>query len=196
MINKVRRTFPAHAAGDLHGPGLQRHADERGHHQNVNGQAITLALKPRTTATPRTGRASSSRSRSNFQHAQLPVALLPGRGGFEPRHRRAAARGATGEMVANLRAGNIDGFLGPDPFNQRAVFEEVGFIHLPGTCGTATPAAPSAPAPSSSEEPQHLCRAVPRRCSPLRPPWRAARKNRELIAKVIAPQGHLNQPGR
>jgi nitrate/nitrite transport system substrate-binding protein len=34
------------------------------------------------------------------------------------------------EMVANLRAGNIDGYLGPDPFNQRAVFEEVGFIHL------------------------------------------------------------------
>ena len=34
------------------------------------------------------------------------------------------------EMVANLRAGNIDGFLGPDPFNQRAVFEEAGFIHI------------------------------------------------------------------
>ena len=34
------------------------------------------------------------------------------------------------EMVANLRAGNIDGFLGPDPFNQRAVFDEVGFIHI------------------------------------------------------------------
>ena len=33
-------------------------------------------------------------------------------------------------MVANLRAGNIDGFLGPDPFNQRAVFDEVGFIHV------------------------------------------------------------------
>jgi nitrate/nitrite transport system substrate-binding protein len=53
------------------------------------------------------------------------------------------------EMVANLRAGNIDGF-GPDPFNQRAVYEEVGFIHvLTRTCGTATPAA-LAPAPSSS----------------------------------------------
>ncbi|MBV5324956.1 MAG: ABC transporter substrate-binding protein, partial [Rhodospirillaceae bacterium] len=23
------------------------------------------------------------------------------------------------DMVANLRAGNIDGFLGPEPFNQR-----------------------------------------------------------------------------
>ena len=34
------------------------------------------------------------------------------------------------EMVANLRADNIDGYLGPDPFNQRAVFDGVGFIHL------------------------------------------------------------------
>jgi nitrate/nitrite transport system substrate-binding protein len=34
------------------------------------------------------------------------------------------------EMVANLRAGNIDGFLGPDPVNQRAVFDELGFIHI------------------------------------------------------------------
>ena len=34
------------------------------------------------------------------------------------------------ELVANLRAGNIEGFLGPDPFNQRAVFEEIGFIHI------------------------------------------------------------------
>ena len=34
------------------------------------------------------------------------------------------------EMVANLRAGNLDGYLGPDPFNQRAVFEDVGFIYM------------------------------------------------------------------
>ena len=33
-------------------------------------------------------------------------------------------------MVANLRAGNIDGFPGPDPFNPRAVFDEIGFIHI------------------------------------------------------------------
>ncbi len=30
------------------------------------------------------------------------------------------------EMVANLRADNIDGYLGPDPFNQRAVFDGIG----------------------------------------------------------------------
>ena len=34
-------------------------------------------------------------------------------------------------MVANLSAGNIDGCLAPDPVNQRAVFEGVGFIHIP-----------------------------------------------------------------
>ncbi len=33
------------------------------------------------------------------------------------------------EMVANLRADNIDGFLAPDPVNQRAVYDGVGFIH-------------------------------------------------------------------
>ena len=48
-------------------------------------------------------------------------------------------------MVANLRAENIDGFLGPDPFNQRAVYDGVGFIHLltREICGTAIRAAPS-----------------------------------------------------
>ena len=32
-------------------------------------------------------------------------------------------------MVANLRSGNVDGYLAPDPFNQRAVYDQVGFIH-------------------------------------------------------------------
>ncbi len=49
------------------------------------------------------------------------------------------------EMVANLKAGNVDGYLGPDPFNQRAVYENVG-LHLQtvtGTFGTGILAAPS-----------------------------------------------------
>jgi hypothetical protein len=32
------------------------------------------------------------------------------------------------EMVANLRADNIDGFLAPDNIAQRAVYDGVGFI--------------------------------------------------------------------
>ena len=34
------------------------------------------------------------------------------------------------EMVANLRADNIDGFLAPDNICQRAIFDGVGFMHI------------------------------------------------------------------
>jgi nitrate/nitrite transport system substrate-binding protein len=68
-------------------------------------------------------------------------------------------------MVANLRAGNIDGFLGPDPVNQRAVYDGVGFIHiLTATSGTATRAAPSACRRKEfvKENPNTFAAAVPR----------------------------------
>jgi nitrate/nitrite transport system substrate-binding protein len=99
------------------------------------------------------------------------------------------------EMVANLRAGNIDGFLGPDPFNQRAVFEELGFIHmLTARSGTATPAAPSACQHRAFiQQNPNTFAALYRACSTPRR-WRASPKNRELIAKVIAPAQYLNQP--
>ena len=34
------------------------------------------------------------------------------------------------EMVANLRADNIDGFLAPDNICQRAIYDGVGFMHM------------------------------------------------------------------
>ena len=34
------------------------------------------------------------------------------------------------EIIPNLGADNIDGYLGPDPFNERAVYDGVGFIHI------------------------------------------------------------------
>jgi nitrate/nitrite transport system substrate-binding protein len=34
------------------------------------------------------------------------------------------------DMVAKLTVGDLDGFLGPDPTNQRAVYEGVGYIHI------------------------------------------------------------------
>jgi nitrate/nitrite transport system substrate-binding protein len=98
------------------------------------------------------------------------------------------------EMVANLRAGNIDGFLGPDPFNQRAVFEEVGYLHTltkdlwngHPCCafGTTTEFIQQNPNTFAA-----LYRAVLTAAAMARQP-----KNRELIAKVIAPAQYLNQP--
>jgi nitrate/nitrite transport system substrate-binding protein len=133
MINKEYDAVAlpvAHAAGHQPGAGQQRHAHERGHHPEH--QRPGHHPEPQAQRQPRPQELEGLQVRHPVRvlDAQLPVALLPGRKRAEPRHRRAAARVPPAEMVANLRAGNIDGFLGPDPFNQRAVFDEVGFIHV------------------------------------------------------------------
>jgi nitrate/nitrite transport system substrate-binding protein len=77
--------------------------------QNINGQAITMALKHRTTMT---------RSLKGFRSIPFEykacttsffAALLPGRSGLNP-DTDVQLVVLPAEMVANLRAGNIDGF--------------------------------------------------------------------------------------
>jgi nitrate/nitrite transport system substrate-binding protein len=97
-------------------------------------------------------------------------------------------------MVANLRAGNIDGFLGPDPFNQRAVYDEVGFIHILSRdiwdghpcCAFGTSEEFVRQNPNTFAA---LFRAVLNAANMARDP-----QHRSLIAKVISPAAYLNQP--
>ena len=99
------------------------------------------------------------------------------------------------EMVANLRADNIDGFLGPDPMNQRAVFDGVGFIHvLSKDIWEGHPCCAFA----ASKEfvtaiAEHLRGAaqVDHRRHRLRAP---RRRTARQIAEAIAPANYLNQP--
>jgi nitrate/nitrite transport system substrate-binding protein len=98
------------------------------------------------------------------------------------------------EMVANLRAGNIDGFLGPDPFNQRAVYDEVGFIHiLSKDIWDGHPCCAFGVSEDFIKQNPNtfaaLYRSVLTAAAMAHDP-----KNRELIAKVIAPAAYLNQP--
>jgi len=98
------------------------------------------------------------------------------------------------EMVANLRAGNIDGFLGPDPFNQRAVYDEVGFIHiLSKDIWDGHPCCAFGVSDDFIKQNPNtfaaLYRSVLTAADMARDP-----KNRELIAKVISPTAYLNQP--
>ncbi|MCU0775058.1 MAG: ABC transporter substrate-binding protein, partial [Ideonella sp.] len=98
------------------------------------------------------------------------------------------------EMVANLRAGNIDGFLGPDPFNQRAVFEEVGFIHvLTRDLWDGHPCCAFGTSQAFIQSNPNTFIALYRAVLTAAAMAREAR-NRELIAKVISPQAYLNQP--
>jgi nitrate/nitrite transport system substrate-binding protein len=96
--------------------------------------------------------------------------------------------------VANLKAGNVDGFLAPDPFNQRAVFEKVGFIHMLSKeiwdghpcCAFAASKDFAAKMPNTFGA---LFRAIVDATH-----YAADPGHRKEIAAAIAPANYLNQP--
>lgn len=162
--------------------------------QNVNGQAITLALKHKNNRDPKNWKGFKFAIPFEFSMHNMLLRYYLAEAGIDPDKDVQLRVVPPAEMVANLRAGNIDGFLGPDPFNQRAVYEEVGFIHLltkdiwngHPCCafGTSTDFIQKNPHTFAA-----LYRAVLTSAAMARD-----QKNRELIAKVISPQAYLNQP--
>ena len=98
------------------------------------------------------------------------------------------------EMVANLRAGNLDGYLSPDPFNQRAVWEKIGFIHIltkdiwegHPCCAFASSRAFAVELPNTYGA---LLKAIVDATQ-----YAAQAENRVEIAEAISPTNYLNQP--
>ena len=162
--------------------------------QNINGQAITLALKHKDNRDPKNWKGFKFAIPFEFSMHNFLLRYYLAEAGLNPDTDVQLRVVPPAEMVANLRAGNIDGFLGPDPFNQRAVYEEAGFIHLltkdiwngHPCCafGTSTEFIQKNPNTFAA-----LYRSVLTAAAMARDP-----KNRELIAKVIAPAQYLNQP--
>jgi nitrate/nitrite transport system substrate-binding protein len=162
--------------------------------QNTNGQAITLAMKHKDKRDPKDWKGFKFAVPFDYSMHNFLLRYYVAEHGLNPDTDIQIRVVPPPEMVANLRAGNIDGFLGPDPFNQRAVYEEVGFIHLltkelwngHPCCafGTSTEFIQKNPNTFAA-----LYRAVLTAAAMARKP-----DNRELIAKVIAPTQYLNQP--
>ena len=98
--------------------------------QNVNGQAITLAMKHKDNRDPKNWKGFKFAVPFDYSMHNFLLRYYLAEHGVNPDTDVQIRVVPPPEMVANLRSGNIDGFLGPDPFNQRAVFDEVGFIHL------------------------------------------------------------------
>jgi nitrate/nitrite transport system substrate-binding protein len=98
------------------------------------------------------------------------------------------------EMVANLKAGNVDGFLAPDPFNQRAVFEQVGFLHLLSKeIWDGHPCCAFAISKAFAEENPNTFGALFKAIVDATHFSHDA-NNRKEIARAIAPKNYLNQP--
>ena len=98
------------------------------------------------------------------------------------------------EMVANLRAGNLDGYLSPDPFNQRAVWEKIGFIHkLTKEIWDGHPCCAFACSKAFSEELPNTYGALLKALVDATQ-YASPADNRKEIAAAIAPKNYLNQP--
>ncbi len=162
--------------------------------QNINGQAIVLANKHKDKRDPKQWKGFKFAIPFEYSMHSFLLRYYLAEHGINPDTDVQLRVTPPPEMVANLRAGNVDGFLGPDPFNQRAVYDEVGFIHILSKeiwdghpcCAFGTSEEFIKQNPNTFAA---LYRAVLSAAAMARDP-----KNRPLIAKVIAPAAYLNQP--
>jgi len=162
--------------------------------QNINGQAITLANKHKDRRDPKQWKGFKFAVPFEYSMHNFLLRYYVAEHGLDPDTDIQIRVTPPPEMVANLRSGNIDGFLGPDPFNQRSVYDESGFIHLLSKeiwdghpcCAFGVPEAMIKEAPNTFAA---LYRAILTAARTAQDP-----KNRSMIAKVIATPNYLNQP--
>ena len=162
--------------------------------QNSNGQAITLALKHKDNRDPKNWKGFKFAVPFEFSMHNFLLRYYLAEHGLDPDKDVQIRVVPPPEMVANLRANNIDGYLGPDPFNQRAVYDQVGFIHLltkelwdgHPCCSFGMRAEWVKENPNSFAA---LYRAVLEAAAMASGP-----ENRATIANAIAPANYLNQP--
>jgi len=162
--------------------------------QNTNGQAITLHVKHKDKRDPKQWKGFKFAVPFEYSMHNLLLRYYLAENGINPDTDIQIRVTPPPEMVANLRAGNIDGFLGPDPFNQRAVFDEVGFIHiLSKEIWDGHPCCAFGMSDEFIKQNPNTFAALYR--AVLRASNMASQaKDRELIAKVISPTQYLNQP--
>ncbi|MCW7537722.1 ABC transporter substrate-binding protein [Aquabacterium sp. A7-Y] len=162
--------------------------------QNVNGQAITLHVKHKDKRDPKQWKGMKFAVPFEYSMHNFLLRYYVAEHGLDPDRDLQIRVTPPAEMVANLHAGNIDGFLGPDPFNQRAVYDGAGFIHLLSkeiwdghpccAFGVSEEFIRSHPNTFAA-----LYRSVLNAAAMARDP-----SNREEIARAISPSAYLNQP--
>ena len=162
--------------------------------ENINGQAITMALKHRDRRDPRQWKGMTFGIPFDYSIHNYLLRYYLAEHGIDPDSDVQLRLIAPADMVANLRAGNIDGFLGPEPFNQRAVYDGVGFLHVLSKelwdghpcCAFAASQKFITDAPNSFAA---LMRAIIDATAYAHDP-----AHRSEIAAAIAPANYLNQP--
>lgn len=96
---------------------------------NTNGQAIVLANKHLDNQNPANWKGFTFAVPFEYSMHNLLLRNYVADAGLDPDRDIQIRVVPPPEMVANLRSENVDGYLAPDPFCQRAVYDQVGFIH-------------------------------------------------------------------
>jgi nitrate/nitrite transport system substrate-binding protein len=162
--------------------------------ENINGQAITLAVRHKDRRDPKSWKGFKFAVPFDYSMHNYLLRYYVAEHGLDPDQDIQIRAVPPPEMVANLRADNIDGFLGPDPFNQRAVYDGVGFIHLLSKelwdghpcCAFAASREFVTTMPNTYAA---LLKAIIDATA-----FATRQENRKQIATAIAPANYLNQP--
>ncbi len=162
--------------------------------ENINGQAITLAMKHKDKRDPKSWKGFKFAVPFDYSMHNYLLRYYVAEHGLDPDRDIQIRAVPPPEMVANLRADNIDGFLAPDPVNQRAVYDGVGFIHLLSKeiwdghpcCVFAASREFVTTLPNTYRA---LLKAIIDATAIARQP-----QNRKQVAEAIAPANYLNQP--
>lgn len=162
--------------------------------ENINGQAITLHNKHKGVKGPQDMKGFRFCVPFDYSMHNYLLRYYLAEGGLHPDKDVQIRVVPPPEMVANLKAGNVDGYLAPDPFNQRAVYENAGFIFMlskdiwPGhpCCAFAISQAFATTYPNTYLA---LFKAIVEATH-----FASKAENRATIASAIAPKNYLNQP--
>ena len=162
--------------------------------ENINGQAITLHVKHKGVKEAKDMKGFKFCVPFDYSMHNFLLRYYLAEGGVDPDKDVQIRVVPPPEMVANLKAGNVDGYLAPDPFNQRAVYEEAGFIFMlskeiwPGhpCCAFAARKEFAEKNPNTF---QALFKSIVEATQ-----YAHQASNRKEIAAAIAPRNFLNQP--
>ncbi len=162
--------------------------------ENINGQAITLANKHQGVKEAKDMKGFRFCVPFEYSMHNYLLRYYLAEGGVHPDKDVQIRVVPPPEMVANLKAGNVDGYLAPDPFNQRAVYEKAGFIFkLSKELWEGHPCCAFAASKEFATTYPNTFLALFKSIVEATH-YASDSSNRDEIAKAIAPKNYLNQP--
>jgi nitrate/nitrite transport system substrate-binding protein len=162
--------------------------------ENINGQGITLAIKHKDKRDPKQWKGFKFAIAFDYSMHNYLLRYYLAEHGLDPEADVQLRVVPPPEMVANLRADNIDGFLAPDSICQRAIYDGVGFLHILSKeiwdghpcCSFTASREFMTQMPNSYAA---LVRAILEATA-----FASKAENRKEIAETIASPNYLNQP--